>query len=242
MNQEFKLPTETVELPSEGAVYPKDHPLAAGKVEMKYMTAKEEDILTNVNYITDGSVLDRVLQSLLVTKFNYDDLIEADKEALIIAARILGYGKDYTFTYRGKSYTADLTKVKNKTFNKELFENGNEVPFTLPGTKMNVTVKLLTHGDQKKIESELKGLLKIHPKGSFDITTKLKYLITSMEGVRDRASIRDFVDNYLMASDSRAIRTFVEQISPGIELKHYPEDVEEGIDIRVGVDFFWPSV
>ena len=242
MSHERKLPTEFVELPSEGVVYPKDHPLASGKVEMKYMTAKEEDILTNVNYITDGSVLDRVLQSLIVTKFNYDDLITGDKEALIVAARILGYGKDYAFNYGGKSYTADLTKLKNKPFDKSLFENGTEIPFTLPNTRMNVTVKLLTHGDEKKIEAELKGLQKIHPRGSFDITTKLKYLITSMEGERDRASIRDFVDNYLMASDSRAVRSFVEQISPGIELKHYPEGVEEGIDIRVGVDFFWPSV
>ena len=95
----FKFPTEIVELPSKGLIYPKDNPLSSGKVEMKYMTAKEEDILTNQNYITKGIVLDKLIESLLVTKVNYNDLINGDKNALLIASRVLGYGKDYEFRY-----------------------------------------------------------------------------------------------------------------------------------------------
>ena len=72
---EFKIPTETVTLPSKGLLYPKDHPLASGKIEMKYMTAKEEDILSNGTYISDGSVIDRVLKALVVTEFNWNDLL-----------------------------------------------------------------------------------------------------------------------------------------------------------------------
>jgi len=100
-DEKFKFPTEVVELPSKGLVYPEDNPLSSGKIEMKYMTAKEEDILTNQSYIEKGIVLDKLLQALIVSKINYNDLITGDKNAIMIAARILGYGKDYTFTYNG---------------------------------------------------------------------------------------------------------------------------------------------
>ena len=89
---EFKLPTETVDLPSKGKLYSKDSPLSEGQVEMKYMTAKEEDILSNQSYIAEGIVIDKLLKSLIVTKFNYNDLLIGDKNALMIAARMLGYG------------------------------------------------------------------------------------------------------------------------------------------------------
>ena len=100
---EFKFPTEEVELPSKGLVYPKENPLSSGKIEMKYMTAKEEDILTNQNYIKKGIVLDKLLKSLIVSDINYDDLVVGDKNAILIAARILGYGRDYEFTYKIRS-------------------------------------------------------------------------------------------------------------------------------------------
>ena len=103
----FKFPTELVDLPSKGLLYPKDHPLSSGKVELKYMTAKEEDILTNQNYLKDGTVIDKLLQSLIVTKFNYDDLLVGDKNAILITARVLGYGKDYTFNYNGEEITVE---------------------------------------------------------------------------------------------------------------------------------------
>ena len=114
MSSNFTIPTETVELPSKGLLYPKDSPLADGKIEMKYMTAKEEDILTNQNYIQKGIVIDKLLESLIVTKVNYNDLLIGDKDALLIASRILGYGKDYSFTYAGEKISVDLTQIKNK--------------------------------------------------------------------------------------------------------------------------------
>jgi hypothetical protein len=106
---EFKFPTEMVELPSKGLPYPESNPLSAGKLEMKYMTAKEEDILTNQSYIQQGVVLDKLLQSLIVTKIDYNDLLVGDKNAILIAARILGYGKDYAITYKGEEVTVDVT-------------------------------------------------------------------------------------------------------------------------------------
>src|SRR6056300_443235 len=111
---EFKLPTETVELPSKGLLYPEGHPLASGTVEMKYMTAKEEDILTNQNYIKNGTVIDKLLQSLLITEFDYGDLLVGDKNAIMVAARVLAYGKDYEFEYDGELRTADLSALEHK--------------------------------------------------------------------------------------------------------------------------------
>ena len=113
----FSFPTETVELPSKGLLYPETSPLSSGKVEMKYMTAKEEDILTNQSYISKGNVLDKLLESLIVTKdVDIKDLIVGDKNALFVAARVLGYGKDYSFTINGEEHVADLSQLENKYF------------------------------------------------------------------------------------------------------------------------------
>ena len=102
-----KFPTEIVELPSKGLVYPQDNPLSSGKIEMKYMTAKEEDILTNQSYIQNGTVLDKLLQSLIVSKIDYKDLIVGDKNALLIAARILGYGNKKSTKMLHQNYLLD---------------------------------------------------------------------------------------------------------------------------------------
>jgi len=102
MENKFSIPTEVVDLPSQGLVYPETSPLSEGKIEMKYMTAKEEDILTNQSYIQKGTVLDELIKSLIQTPgVKYEDLVVGDKNALLVAARILGYGKDYTFNYGG---------------------------------------------------------------------------------------------------------------------------------------------
>lgn len=241
---EFKIPTEIVSLPSKGLLYPKDSPLSSGQIEMKYMTAHEEDILTNSNYLRDGTVIDKLLQSLIVTKVNYDDILNGDKNAILISARILGYGKDYSFTQNGETYNVDLTKLKEKEIDEELYKNGNEFTFTLPKTSNTVTFKLLNNGDEKKIDAEIRGLQKINPKASPEITTRLKHLITSINGERDIKSIRDFVDHGLLAPDSRALREYYAKIQPDIQLKYYPEDENyagEGIDIPISLDFFWPE-
>jgi len=247
---ELKLPTEKVMLPSKGLLYPKESPLSSGYIEMKYMTAKEEDILTNVNFIKNGTVIDKLLQSLIVTPINYDDLLIGDKNAILIAARILGYGAEYSFKYtneRGKEIntTIDLSKLDEKVMDESLFTAGvNEFAFTTPKTGTLLTFKLLTHGDEKKIDAEIKGLQKINPNGSFDVTTRLKHMITSINGDHDQKIIRDFIDNYMLAVDARSFREHYNKVIPDINLKYTPEDENytgEGIDIPVSLSFFWPD-
>jgi hypothetical protein len=240
---EFKLPTEIVELPSKGLLYPEDSELAKGTIEMKYMTAKEEDILTNQSYIQNGTVLDRLLKSLIVSKINYDDLLIGDKNAIMVAARILGYGSEYSFEYNGESQTVDLSTLENKSLKEELFTSRtNEFTFTLPKSKNTVTFKLLNHKDEQDINRELEGLKKINKDSSPELTTRLKYMIVSVEGNREKKDIRNFVDNYLLAQDSRALREYIREIQPDVDLTFFPSNGSNRVNIPIGVSFFWPDL
>lgn len=248
MSTDFRMPTEIIQLPSKGLLYPKDNPLSSGVIELKYMGSKEEDILTNRNYISQGIVFDKLIQSLIITKIKYDSLIIGDKNAILIASKILGYGKDYQFKHQGKIIDVDLTDLKDKQINYDLFQSGvNEFDFELPFSQNKVTFKFLTHGDEINIEKEIKGLKKINSEGSFDISTRLKFMITSVEGKRDQGSIRDFIDNYMLAKDSKALRDYSNKISPDVDLKYYPKEdgivdyTQEGIAIPINLNFFWPE-
>jgi hypothetical protein len=244
MKAEKSFPTETINLPSKGLLYPKSSPLSSGTVEMRYMRSKEEDILTNQNYLQKGIVIDKLLESLIVdSTINYGDLLIGDKDALMIAARILGYGKDYEITYGGEPYTVDLTLLKDKEIDFTQFKEGNnEFAFTLPSTGTDITFKLVTHADEQKIQQELAGLKKINKDASADLTTRLKYTITSVEGDRETKTIRSFIDNDLLAVDSRAFRKHLEKLQPGVDLRFYPESGPEGgVQMPIGLNFFWPD-
>lgn len=230
-----------VELPSKGLLYPEGNPLREGKVEMKYMTAKEEDILTNQSYIKQGTVLDKLIQSLIVTKIDYNDLIIGDKNALMVASRILGYGKDYDFVYDGESYVIDLSLLDNKPFDESLITKGvNEFTFTLPHSGNLITFKILTVGDDKKVDAELTGLKKINKDSSPELSTRLKYIITSINGDREVKSVREFIDNSLLARDSRALREYIRTVQPDVDLIFTSNSGEE-VAIPINLSFFWPD-
>jgi hypothetical protein len=239
---EFKFPTEEVELPSKGLLYPKDHPLSSGKVEIKYMTAKEEDILTNQSYIQKGTVLDKLLQSLLVNKdIKTEDLFVGDKNALFVAARILGYGKEYKTKIAGKDETIDLTELENKPIDKELFSKGNNrFTYKLENTGTVLEFKLLNGHDEKKIERELAGLKKISPNTSPELTTRLKHVILSVDGNEEKKDVREFVDNYFLARDARAFRQYVSDLSPDVDMTVSLEGGEV-VTVPIGLNFFWPD-
>ena len=239
----LNIPTEIVDLPSQGLIYPESSPLSSGKIEMKYMTAREEDILTNQNYISKGTVLDELIKSLIVSDISYEDLIVGDKNAVLVAARILGYGKDYKFTWGGEEYNIDLTTIEDKPLNTSLFKKGvNEFSFTLPSSGVNITFKLLTGKDEKKINAELEGLKKINKNSSAELSTRLKYIITSVNGSRENKDIREFVDNVFLARDSRALREYIKEVQPDVDLTFFPDGSNEKVSIPVGLNFFWPDI
>lgn len=245
----FNLPTETVELPSKGLLYPLENPLSSGKIEMKYMTAKEEDILSNQNYIRQGIVFDKLFKSLIVSKIDYDDLTAGDKNAILIAARILGYGKDYQVKYphpvtgEEELVNVDLSEIKNRDVDYSQYSNKNEFTFTLPQSKNEITFRILTHRDERQIEEELKSLKKVNL--SAEVTTRLKQAIIAVNGSREKKDIRDFIDNYLLAADARALREYVRKITPDLDLTFtfVGSDgyTQEGVEIPIGVSFFYPN-
>jgi len=247
---EFKLPTEIVKLPSKGLVYAKENPLSSGEIEMKYMTAREEDILSNSNFIQQGTVFDKLFQSMIVSKINYEDLINGDKEAIMIASRILGYGKNYPIKYKNpgtgleEEFSVDISQFKERDIDFSVFKNSNEVSFKLPNTGNDVTFKILTHGDEKKIDQELKNSKKINV--SNEVTTRLKHQILSVNGNYEKKFIREFVDGGLLAADSIALRRYIREISPGVDMTFtfVGSDgyVEEGVSLPIDVSFFFPKL
>ena len=253
MEQEKQqFPTEEVTLPSKGLLYDEGNPLKSGKVKMKYMTAREEDILTNQNLINKGTVIDELLKALIVDTIDFNTLLVGDKNALLVASRILGYGSDYTVSLDNPStneeeiITIDLTKAEDKELDESLVVDGkNEFEFILPSTKIPITFKFLSHGDDAKIQKELKGLKKINKNASPELSTRMKHLILSVNGDYEQKTIREFVDMRLLARDARALRERVREIMPDIDLNFDIEfsngHIQEDVIVPIGVGFFWPD-
>ena len=259
---DYKFPTEIIDLPSKGLIYPKDNPLSSGKIEMKYMTAKEEDILTTQSYIKDGSVLDRLFKALIVSNgeglpVKYVDLVVGDKNAIMIAARILGYGKEYNvevtdpFTGEKQKETIDLTQFENKEYDgsKQIELHRNEFEFELPQSKRVITFQLLTESKERKVKHELEAVKKKSKKmgdvTSKELTTRLKNMILSVDGESDRNIINQFVDNELFAVDSKALRGYIKQVGPDIDLTwEFISDVtgdRKELSMPMDTGFFWPE-
>jgi len=243
---EVKFPTEVVDLPSRGLLYPKDSVLSSGTIEVKYMTAREEDILTSVNLIKKGLVIDKLLQSLIVDKsIKLDDLLLGDKNAILIASRILAYGKEYIVDVEGQTVKVDLTTLKDKFLDESLVSAGvNEFEFELPATKRKLTFKLLTSNDEMAILDEVKGYEKIGDGISRDLTTRLKHQILSVDGDTKKTSIDGFVDNEFLSIDSIAFRSYVSDINPDVDMSSTytdPDGNEKEFTVPMTVTFLWPS-
>ena len=244
---EVKFPTEVVDLPSQGLLYPKDSPLSSGTIEIKYMTAREEDILTSANLIKKGIVIDKLLEALIIDKsIKLDDMLLGDKNAILIASRILAYGKEYEVEVDGQEVVVDLTTLKEKKLDEKIVVNGaNEFDFELPATKRKLTFKLLTQSDEKSMDKEIQGYKKIGDGIGYETTTRLKHQILSVDGDAKKASINSFVDNEFLSRDSRDFRAHVNSINPDVEMKsvYIDEDGnEKEFTVPMTVTFLWPSV
>jgi hypothetical protein len=253
--KKYDFPTEVIDLPSKGLLYPEGHPLANGTIEMKYMTAKEEDILASANLIKQGVVIDKLLESMIVTPMDYKDLLVGDKNAIMIAARVLGYGKDYNVEVtcghcnEKNKVSVDLTDVADKEIDENSIKPGQNIfDFTLPQSGRTIQFQLMTHGLESDINEELKGIKKLTAKTGInrELSTRLKYIIVSVDGNTDRQAVRNFVDNELFAMDSRAFREHIQQTQPDVDLSFdftCTECMEHNdkVDIPIDVNFFWPG-
>ena len=243
---EYKFPTEMVDLPSKGYFYFEGHPLSSVKVEVKYMTAKEEDILTSQNLIQQGTVIDKLLESLIVDKsIKLDDMLIGDKNAIMLSARILGYGKQYEFTYDGEEQSVDLSTLEPLDIDFSKFPKGkNEFNFKLPTSEREVTFKLLTGKSEKDIDLEIKAKQKISKTQSSELTTRLKHMIISVDGSSEKSYINNFVDNEFLSRDSLAFRQYLASITPDVDMNVEVVDSDgkkTEVAVPITVRFFWPS-
>jgi hypothetical protein len=219
---------------------------------LKYMTAREEDILTNQNLIKKGVVLDELLKALIVTpNVKLDDIFVGDKNAIFIAARRLAYGDEYpakiTCPKCGEENEVkiNLGELKSKEFDFSKYTKGeNAFSFELPVSKKTVVYRLLTHKDEGDIDAELKGLAKISKANTPEMTTRLKYSIVSVDGNSDRGVVKKFVDN-MLAKDSMALRRYIRENTPDMDMTFdftcSACGHNERMAMPLGVDFFWPT-
>jgi hypothetical protein len=249
----FDFPTQIISLPSEGKCYPTSNPLSAGTLEIKYMTAKEEDILSSQNLIRKGVVLDKLFESVVVQSgVNVDDLVIGDKNAVFLATRILGYGPEYEvevtdpFSGERQKVTIDLSEIQTKDIDLSILNPENRYEMELPLSKKKITFKLLTHRDEKDINAEIQAMERLskNKETASDVSTRLKYMITSVDGDTDKASINKFAKN-MLAKDTRAFREYVKTISPDLDLKYdFVSEItgeSEALDIPFGISFFYPT-
>lgn len=249
---ESKYPTDTIPLPTKGWFYPEGHPLSSGEIEVKQMTAKEEDLLSNQDLIRKGKILDKLLQSLVINKaIKIDDILVPDKNAIFISIRRLAYGDEYPVSVTcpacstSNRVTINLGSIENKPFSFEKYPKGeNSFSFKLPKSGINITYKLLNQTDENAIEAEVTQLKKIHKESSRDLTTRLKYMITSIDGNRDTMAIRKFVDEELVAKDSLELRKFIRDNNPDIDMSFdfvcSNCSHERRLDVPIGISFLWP--
>lgn len=249
----YDFPTEVISLPSQGKCYPEDNPLSSGQIEIKYMTAKEEEILASQNLIRKGVVLDKLFESIIVDKkVNIDDIILGDKNAIMLAARILGYGPDYVVQIQDEmgnteEQVVDLGKVQTKEIDYDKLSRENSYEFeTTSGKKL--TWRLLTHGDEKKIDADVRALQRLN-KGkdstSSELTTRYRYMITSIDGDESTQAITKFINTSFLTRDTRAFRKQINIIQPDVNMEFEYENPDTGDKevrpIPMGVGFFWPS-
>lgn len=255
--QTSQFTTEPVDLPSKGLCYPKSNVLSSGVVNLRYMTAKEEDILSNQQLIQKGVVIDKLLKALIADDINYDELLIGDRDALIMAARILGYGASYDVELQcnhcGEKLvkTIDLFSLKDIEIDTALLNDINEYQFELPKSKKVITFKLLTVAADKLINEELKAINTLNKKinkkdaDTTELTTRLKHVIIAVDGKKDQKIIRDFVDN-MLAFDSLAFRKHLKLITPAVnrDIEYICDacDCVNTTSLPMTVHFFWPTV
>lgn len=249
----MEIPVESVPLPSAGLIYPTDSPLSGREtVDIRAMTAKEEDILTSRALIKKGTVITELLKSCLVDKsIDPDLLISGDRNAIMTAVRVTGYGADYSVDIdcpacsEKSKQNFKLTDLSIKRLEIDPVEIGkNLFEFKLPVSGKNIRFKFLTGKDEQEITITSERKRKQGQQSDNLITQKLMYSVVSVDGTTDKVKVQSFIRN-MPARDSLSLRKFMDANEPGIDMKSWIEcpNCDESSEVRLplGASFFWPD-
>ena len=253
---EIQVPVASVAIPSRGRIYPVDSPLHnRGEIDIKSMTAREEDILTSMPLLRQGRAMSALLRSCIIDKsVDPEEMLVGDRNAVLIAIRVSGYGAEYEGKLDCPScdesfeHTFGLGHVPMKHLEVEPVEEGrNLFYFELPVLKKRIVFKLLTGAEERELNTLQDRSKKARGAGAQEsnVTMRLLHQIVSIGGVNDRQKLAKMVRN-MPARDSLELRKYIDRISPGVELKDHvtcPSCGEESeVDVPFGADFFWPEL
>ncbi len=249
----FEIPVETVPLPSGGRCYDVDHPLHGKEtVEIRAMTAKEEDILTSKALIKKGTVISHLIKSCMIDKrVDPESLLAGDRNALMVALRVTGYGTEYKVEVdcpacgERSKHNFNLAELPVKRLElTPVAEGTNVFETTLPVSKAKVRWKLLTGHDEQEIMTMAERRKKQGQRAENLITERLKYSIVAANGITDRTKL-DMLVKSLPARDSLFLRKQIDNGEPGIEMKAWmdcPSCFEHSeVRLPLGAAFFWPD-
>lgn len=249
----YQIPVESVTLPSKGKLYSQDHPLYnETSVDIKCMTAKEEDLLTSRALIKNGTVMSKLISSCLMNKtIDPDTLITGDRNAILIAIRVTGYGGDYkvkmTCPECDEDYESEfsLSGLKIKPLTDEPVQpNANLFSFTLPLSGLVIQYRLLTGADESEISKIQERQKKLGSQIEHSVTLRLFQAIESVNGEVDRQKIQQIVSQ-LRAGDSRALRKRILEIQPTVDMKQWSTctycSEQSEVSVPLGPTFFWPD-
>lgn len=252
--QGYQVPVELVSLPSRGSVYPIGHPLCNEEaVEIKAMTAKEEDILTSRALLKNGTLLTQLLKSCVLNKtIDPDDMLIGDRNAILVGIRVTGYGSEYkvkiTCPECSKEFdnTFSLGGLKLKNLDVQpLQPNTNLFQFTLPSSGQLVYFKLLSGRDESEVSKVMESKKKLGSQIEAGVTTRLFQSIVSINGESDRGKILLLIQN-MRAMDARALRKYIDEIEPGVDMTQKVVcascDTESEVTMPLGMSFFWPDI
>ena len=258
----FSAPTEFVELPSKGKFYLEGHPLHnEDTIEIRYMTAKDEDILTSRALLKKGVAIDRLLQNIIVNKrIRVDDLLVGDKNAVLVAARVSGYGTEYATNVtcphcaEVSNYTFDLNEISTNSFDEDLLKESNieladdgRFLYTLPKSGFEVGIRLLHGRDEKNLLQTMQSSKKKKKNDEQPeelLTTHIRQILVSVDGVVERSVVNQFI-NVMPAMDARSLRHTYTLVMPNVDLTQMFECSECGqettMEVPFGASFLWPK-
>lgn len=249
----YEVPVESVPLPSGGITYPPNSVLhGRDTVEIRAMTAKEEDILTSKALIKKGTVISHLLNNCITTHgANADAMLSGDRNAVMVALRITGYGAGYNVEVACPScgekskQEFDLSSLEIKRLALQPTSPGtNEFEFELPVTKKRVKFRFMTGRDEQEIMKMQERLKKTGAAGNQLVTQRLQYAVLSIDGISDRTKLQMFIQN-MPARDSLALRKFIDENEPGIDMTTWMECSscfeQSRVRLPLGPSFFWPD-